>query len=93
MFKNADGLNDFADACGAVIDFVLGKVVEDAIKVFRDFRGELDSRHLSLARQLLRGGPAYFFADSLELQIALHVRPWNRLAGCDDGRVTRLGDA
>ena len=45
MFKDADCLDDFADAFCAVVDFVLGKMVEDALKVFCDFRGELDSRH------------------------------------------------
>ena len=73
-------------------NFVLGKVVEDALKVFCDFRCKLDSRHRLLARQLLCGGAGYFFAGNLVFQIALHVRPWNRSAGCDDGRVTRLRD-
>ena len=93
MFKDADRVDNFADAGGAVVDFVLGKVVEDALKVFGDFRGKLDSRHRLLARQLLCGGAGCFLADSLVLQVALHVRPRNRPAGCDDGRVTRLRDA
>ncbi len=85
MFKDADRLDNFADASDAVVDFVLGKVVEDALKVFCDFQGKLDSRHRQLARQLLCGGAAYFFAGNLVFQVALHVRPGDRPAGCDDG--------
>ena len=33
MFKNANRMDDFADACSAVFNFVLGKVVEEVVQI------------------------------------------------------------
>lgn len=44
-FENADRLNYLIDARCAVFNFMVGEVVENAIKVIGYLRGELDSRH------------------------------------------------
>jgi len=45
VLEHADCLNDFADARGTVLDFILREMIENTSEVFRDLGGELDSQH------------------------------------------------
>jgi hypothetical protein len=45
VLEYADGLHDFADARGTVLDFVLREMIDNTSEVFRDLGGELDSQH------------------------------------------------